>query len=564
MILIEEKECLKLPGLTSLFISFSKVSPQIFHEILTVLKSRELYNFDKKTNKWELPITDLAFLLDNLTILDDININILNSKDKEVGEIIKPSLNYKTKPKDHQIEGIEYGLNHKNFLLLDEPGLGKTYQIINLARELKERNGIKHCVIICGFSGLKTNWEEEIKKHSDLDFFTIGRRVNRKGKRVDEGIPYRVEQLKQPINEFFIITTISSFRSDAFLNAFNKLKDIDMLVIDEIHKIKSKTTQQGRNLLKTKSNYKVGLTGTLIINNPLDTYVPLTWLDINKSNLTNFKAYFCLFDSFIRGEVTGYKNIPILKEMLDNNSIRRTKDIIKDLPPKTVINEYVDMNDDQSKLYEDVKNGIKEDITNITLNTDSLFSSIIRLRQVTSSPNIFNDKGIISSKIERAIDLGSQIVDNGNKIVIFTTFVETAETISKLFNELNYPNYLVTGKVDSEYFDKAKYNFQNKDEAKIFIGTYGKCSTGITLNAATYMICIDECWTDAENQQAQDRIHRVDNTSPVIIYNLICKDTIDEKVHQLSQTKKLISDYMIDGKVNPNMVKELQNIILEL
>lgn len=99
-------------------------------------------------------------------------------KDKKEKVIEEPKLSkYKTKPFKYQEEGIKYGLTHKNWLLLDEMGLGKSLQAIYIAQELHKRNKLEHCLIICGVSSLKENWRKEIEKHSDLDCTILGQKV---------------------------------------------------------------------------------------------------------------------------------------------------------------------------------------------------------------------------------------------------------------------------------------------------------------------------------------------------------------------------------------------------
>jgi hypothetical protein len=231
MITIREDSCKKLPGITSLFISFS-----FNQEIINLLKNCDAYIFDKKTLEWEVPINSLSYVLDNLVYYDDITLNLLKDKETETN-VIKPSLSYKLKPFDYQMEGITYGLNKDRWLLLDAPGLGKTAQIIHIAEELKASRGLKHCLIICGVASLKTNWKSEIEKHSNLSCKILGERVTRTGSKVIDSVEKRAEQLKNNIDEFFIITNIETFRSDGVLEAFKTgANEIDMIVVDEIHK----------------------------------------------------------------------------------------------------------------------------------------------------------------------------------------------------------------------------------------------------------------------------------------------------------------------------------------
>ena len=101
----------------------------------------------------------------------------------------------------HQEEAVDFGLNKADkWLLLDAPGLGKTLSLIRLAEELKKRDNIEHCLIICGINTLKANWKREIKKFSKLDAMILGERTTKTGKQVIEGVQYRINQLKQKID----------------------------------------------------------------------------------------------------------------------------------------------------------------------------------------------------------------------------------------------------------------------------------------------------------------------------------------------------------------------------
>ena len=132
-----------------------------------------------------------------------------------------------------------------------------------------------------------------------------------------------------------------------------------------VHNCKNPNSQQGHNLLKLDAEHKIALTGTLIVNNPLDAYAALKWTEIEHSTLTNFKSQYCQFGGFGGYQIVGYKNIDLLKHMIENRSLRRTKKEIKDLPPKTIIPEILEMDDSHLKFYESVKEGVKEECDKI-------------------------------------------------------------------------------------------------------------------------------------------------------------------------------------------------------
>lgn len=577
MIIIKENKPNKMTGLTSLFLSFD-YNKNIIEEI----KKEPVYNYNTATKEWEFPLTSLSNLLDNLTYLDDINL-ILKS-DKNDLKSLKPILDYKTKCFQHQLEGIEYGLNHPKWLLLDAPGLGKTKTIINLAEELKAQKGIKHCLVVCGVASLRTNWKKEIKIHSNLDCRIIGERIGtRKGKiTYDASIEERVKEIEKGIDEFFIVTNIESLRDKKVkvgeytrgpkkgqpkekiicpvLEALKKL-DIEMIVIDEAHAVKDVNSQQAKNFIKLDSEYKIAATGTLLLNNPLEAYIPLYWTGNEYSSFYNFQSQYCIFGGFGGNQIVGYKNLNMLKEEIDNCSLRRTKDLL-DLPTKTVINEYVELNDSHMDFYNDVVNGVKEECDKIELKTNNVLALTTRLRQASILPSILTSNNIKSSKIERCVDLIYQLVSQKEKVVIMSTFKEPIIELSKQISDLK--PLICIGDTKSSDIENNKELFQEDNEHMIMLCTWEKMGTGHTLNRASYMIFLDTPWTFGVFDQACDRIHRIGSKKPVFIYNLIGLNTIDEKVAELLEKKKAISDYLVDGKADEDALEILKRYIQDL
>ena len=399
--------------------------------------------------------------------------------------------------------------------------------------------------------------------HSDETFRVIGENVNSKGTITYSTISERAREIREGVKEFFIITNIESLRSKEVVDAINSRDDIGMIAVDEIHKIANKQSQQADGLLKLKAEYKIGATGTLITNSPLSSYTALKWLDIDKSNLTNFKREYCVFGGFGGHEIIGYKNLDILKNEIDEYSLRRTKEeVLKDLPKKTVIDEYITLDDTHRTFYNKIKNAIKDEALKVDLNKNNILSLTTRLRQATVCPSILTEENSKSSKLERAVDLVNQIVDQGNKVVIFSTYKEPVYQLEEMLKE--YRCLIGTGDMKDEDVSKNIDLFQTDDKYKIFIGTTSKCGTGITLNAASYMIMLDTPFTAAATAQAEDRIYRIGTVKPVFIYHLICENTIDERVAKIIAKKEAFSDYLVDDSVNEASLKILKNYILDL
>ena len=556
MILIEEKHTQKVPGETSLFVSFD-YKP----EYIEIVKKFSGSFYHKKDKIWEVPSIYLSHLLDEFCIHDEISLKLLKDNPKKL-QVVQLH-EHKYRPFDYQEEGIKYGLTHQKWLLLDQMGLGKSLQIIYIAEELKLRGEIDHCLIICGVNSLKENWRKEINKFTNLSCTILGERVTRTGKHVTGTIRDRLEMLKNPIEEFFVITNIETLRNKEVVNTILKGPNkFDMIAVDEIHHCKNPSADQSAGLLKlTKSKYQIGATGTVILNSPLDAYVPLKWIGLEKSSYTNYKYFYCTFGGPFHNIICGFKNLETLRTMLERHSLRRTKDILN-LPPKVIINEYVEMDATQAQFYDNIKKGVKEQADKVELKTSSLLALTARLRQATACPSILTTENISSAKMDRACDLVAQIVSGGDKVVIFSTFKETVRVLAERLKEYN--PLIGTGDEKDSIISENVDKFQNSPENSVFIGTWQRVGTGLTLTAASYVIFIDVPYTNADYEQAQDRCYRIGTTKSVTIYHLITFGTIDERVLEIVETKEAIGDYLEDGQISRQSLNKLKKYIEEL
>lgn len=554
MITLEERDTKKIPGITSFFIKFN-YNPNIVNELKTLYC--KIYN--EKTCEWEIPINLLSEVIDRLSKYDDLSISFKKENiERSLDTIELPKL--KEKPFPHQIEGIKYGLCHNNWLLLDAMGLGKSYQAIEIADAIKAKHKIKHCLIICGVNSLKGNWKNEVKKFSNYDALILGERLNKKGRLVIGSIKDRVAQLKAGIDQYYIITNIETIRDNDVLKYIKKLNP-EMIIFDEMHKCKDSQSQQGSHLLRmNKAKYKLGMSGTLLLNDPLDLYVPLKWIGAEKSNLTTFKSNYCICNNDFHNIIIGYRNLNMLKYQLSKYSLRRTKDILG-LPPRTIIPEYLDMNNDQNDFYRNIEKGIVDEVDKVKISTTSLLAMVSRLRQATVNPQILTSENISSIKLDRAVELANEIVANGDKVVIFSTFKEPCYELGQRLKEFKP---LVSTGDESNDVDEKRELFQNNKDVKILIATWSKWGTGQTLTAARYMIFLDTPWTWAIFDQSCDRIHRIGTQQAVFIYNLIVKDSIDEKVWELVNTKKALGDYLIDDHLSNDQFDQLKKYIEDL
>ena len=142
--------------------------------------------------------------------------------------------------------------------------------------------------------------------------------------------------------------------------------------------------------------------------------------------------------------------------------------------------------------------------------------------------------------------LTESIIPEGSKAILFTSYEEIASCYREAFKEYN-PAYIV-GKVSVENRQKEVNRFQNDPECKIAIGTIGAMGTGLTMTAASYVFFIDKDWAQTNNEQAEDRAHRIGTTDSVTVISMVAKDTIDERIEKILDRKADMFENIVDGK----------------
>jgi len=537
----------KCNGDWSMFVTFP-----YNQKIVDVIRTCTNRAWDKNKKEWELPVKFFKTFVDSLPEFE-FDIHGAWEAFAEKKEVKMPTnFKFKTLPFKHQVEGFNYGLNNDRWLLGDEQGLGKTKQVIDIAVAKKQLKGYKHCLIICGVNGLKWNWVNEIHTHSNEDAWILGQRT-RNHKTVIGSTADKIDDLNalRSISSYFLITNVESMRNEQIVSKIAKYaKDgtIGIVAIDEIHKCKNPSSQQGKGILKIQPECRIAMTGTPLMNNPFDLYIILKWLGYEKHAFYAFKQHYGVFGGYGGYECVGYRYLDELQAQLNEIMLRRLKNEVLDLPEKTYITEYVEMTPKQEQIYKEVTAAIKMNIDQIKMQNNPL-AELIRMRQATGYTGILSSTIKESAKLDRMEELVEEAVQNGKKVVIFSNWTQMTLPI---YNRLavKYHGTYITGEVDSDQRQANVKKFQEDDNCKFIVGTIGAMGTGLTLTAGTVEIFMDEPWNRANKEQAEDRCHRVGTKENVTIYTLICKGTIDERINELVEKKGAMADALVDGKIN--------------
>lgn len=583
-------------------------------DVLEMVRNIPGRRWEADRKLWTIPSEKLGFFLNaientsyasQMKIVSDeqINVNASYNVSAQIPDVDISQVNYyvkeNCKPFQHQLDTLKFDIHrhsqgiHSGFLLCDSMGTGKSCTVINIGTYAHEHRKAKHCLVICCVNTAKYTWEDEIEATTKGKYkgYILGSRIRRDGtvNKVGSG-KQKLEDLEcgkmygpkgtEPL-PYFLIVNIEAFRTKAkreycfskkILDMINA-GEINVIAIDEIHRNMSMSSIQGKQLFNIKKKITtevewIPMTGTPIVNSPTDLFLPLKLIDAHSfKDYYSWCQYFCVFGGFGGHEIIGYRNIPKLQSMLKLHMLRRLKENILDLPPKIEIIEYVENTAIQQKLYDSIKDELRSQKDEIIQSLNPV-TRFMRLRQVTGCPEVLSDAFIVdrnyltkNSKAARAFQLVQDIVSSGEKVLIFSNWLEPLRTLYRFLSP-KHKVCVYTGTMEQSVRENHKEAFITQDDCKILLGTIGALGVSANLSICNNIIFLDEPWTEATKSQAEDRCYRADSTKPVNIITLLTRDTIDEKVHKIVYRKGATSDYILDNKLNLKHCPELFDILL--
>ncbi len=455
----------------------------------------------------------------------------------------------------YQKEGVKHLMRGKK-LLADGVGLGKSVQALTYAESKPNRR----VLIVCP-SPLKFQWKQEIKKFFNIDSTilegTPKKRLKAFNSYKDSKTKYLIVNYEQLIGKEDKKTKIVTLK-----NKYLELIKFDLIIFDEVHKIKNYKSGIHKGAKKIKTLDKIGLTATPLINNPMELFTLINFLKPWFFNYKFFTNTFCsmndVYTSFGRKRVIdGYKNLDKLNHYLKPIMIRRLKDeVFADLPKRSYKTYMVDLLPEQKRLHNIYFGNAKDSFDSGCNKYDYLaFLQLARgvcdsteLLYLSESKKALPIKKIESGKLEVLKKIDEDIPD---KIIIFTLFSKMAKIIYK---ELGKDRcVLVTGE-DKNKHDSVQ-EFKNNPKKK-YLCTSDCINYGFNIEEAHILIHFDKPWTQAMVEQREGRIDRLTQKNKMLIIDLITKDSIEEKVEKIIAKKKNMIDKIIDGNVNTQISQD--------
>ena len=449
---------------------------------------------------------------------------------------------FKTKPYAHQITALEKSWNKKVFAYFMEMGTGKTKVAIDNMAMLYDNGKINGALIIAP-KGVYKNWySQEIPYHlaTHIKPKTVlwQALINQKQQKL-------LDTLFEPGLDFHILVMNVEACSTKkgvdfaarFLNSHNTF-----MVIDESTTIKNPGAKRTKNIvaLGKYAKYRRIMTGSPVTKSPLDLYKQCEFLDeylLDHSSYYTFRTRYAVmrkanFNGRSVEIVVGYKNLGELSDKLKPFSYRVLKDDCLDLPKKTFMKRVITLSAEQEKVYKQMKQMALAQLNGKLLTTANALSQLMRLHQITCGHFKANDGSTQVLKNNRLNELSELLEEVEGKAIIWAHYQYDVQTIldaiKKEYGEEAVVDYY--GKTPNEERQDNIQKFQSDPRCRFLVGTPSTGGYGLTLTAASTMIYYSNGYDLEKRQQSEARIDRIGQEKPMTYIDIICEDTVDERI----------------------------------
>jgi SNF2 family DNA or RNA helicase len=505
--------------------AYISISPEELKALFArAKKTPKLSRFDLLRGKFEGSVLlddALEHFFENLFVLQNI--------------AISPHLNATLRP--YQIRGVQWCVSNLlsgfGIILADDMGLGKTIQTIATLLYLYENGEVKGQTLIVVPTSLLPNWENELSKFApslSVEFYYgIGRILG---------------------NANIILTTYDIFRRDE--KHFSS-KKIEVLVIDEAQRIKNPTTQAAMALKAFKSKFRIALSGTPVENSLTELWSIFDFtLSGYLKDLNSFVTRYVRPIEMDQDHVIAEK----LKAITAPFMLRRLKtdkSIIDDLPEKIVLDEYATLVPDQAALYQSV---VEKAMYQLEHHTEAknrsglIFKLITQLKQICNHPRNYDktspQDSSLSGKSELLLTLLEPILARGEKVLIFTQYVEMLTILANIIETKFLIEPLTfEGSMSAKAREEVVHAFQNDSHKSILILSLKAGGVGLNLTQAANVIHYDLWFNPAVENQATDRAFRIGQKNNVFVYRFITKNSFEEKIDAMIKAKTAMGEMSV-------------------
>lgn len=515
------------------------------NDILRLLERMDLTNVDINSGRKILPKFHLLYLEARDDVAKDESVKEYMDGIRNLDAVIPENLQTVLRP--YQLEGVRWFTQLSQMgmggILADDMGLGKTLQVIAYIHGIKPEKP----VLIVAPSTLVYNWQREIEKFTPDATSVI----------ISGAKETRAELIKEIDSYEFVITSYPLLRRDA---ALYKNTEFSYCFIDEAQYIKNPKTMNAVSVKKIRAAHKFALTGTPIENSLMELWSIFDF--VMPGYLKSAREFRDRFEiPAVRGGDSDVSEM--LRGIIRPFVMRRMKkDVLSELPQKIETTMLADLNKTQKAMYMSFLDEIKDQARGIISGNGNrivLLTLLLRLRQICCHPSLFDgskpDSGE-SGKLELLEELIRSGIGSGHRILIFSQFRSMLDIIAEVLEEDHIEFYYINGSTPAQERAEMAEEFNN-GERSIFLVSLKAGGTGLNLIGADMVIHYDPWWNPAVTDQATDRAYRIGQTRSVQVIKLASRGTIEEKILQLQEKKRLLADDII--RVNTDTLASLSD-----
>lgn len=456
--------------------------------------------------------------------------------------------------RDYQVDGYkwlrrlsEWGVGG---ILADDMGLGKTLQTLAVLLDRAEEGP----TLVIAPTSVGFNWLRETQRFAPSLRPLLYRESDRK------------EMLSDLKNGDIVISSYALALRDG--SELAKIK-WGTLVMDEAQAIKNGRSKTNQSIGELNAKWSIALTGT-----PMENHLGELWSLFNVVSPGVFGGWESFRNRF--ANPIEKHNDPVARENLAHRIqpfiLRRTKEnVLKELPSRTEVVQYVDLSPEERVQYEAVRRSAIGEIQNLAVLPDikdqrfKILALLTRLRQFACHPGIVNKNWERSSaKLDQLCSILENLKDEGHRALVFSQFTEHLALIRNALTQRGISFQYLDGSTPATERQKRVDAFQNGNDVAFLISLKAG-GTGLNLTAADYVIHMDPWWNPAVEDQATDRAHRMGQQKPVMVYRIVARGTIEEEILALHETKRDLVDGILDGTdaAGKLSTKDLMNIIIK-
>ena len=471
---------------------------------------------------------------------------IVNGLDKEqLEEEIKVPENLNNVLRYYQKTGYRWlktlDKYHFGGILADDMGLGKTIQMLSVIVDYAKSENRKASIVVSP-SSLTLNWQNEANKFANELKTIVIRGTLSERKRLIEEID----------NYDLVITSYDLLKRDIEIYK-EKNYEFKYIIADEAQYLKNSSTKNAKAIKQIKAKTRYALTGTPIENSLAELWSIFDF--IMPGYLFSYRKFKNMYETPIVKE-EDEQTMAKLKMLIEPFILRRNKkEVLTELPEKTVTVLNNEMNEEQKNLYISYLYRAKQEIAE-KIELDGyensqmqILAALTRLRQICCHPSLFiNDYNAGSSKLEQCVEIIEEAINGGHKILLFSGYTSMFEIIEKELKRRNIKYFKLTGSTKVDERMRMVDEFNENSNVKLFLISLKAGGTGLNLTGADMVIHYDPWWNISTENQATDRAYRIGQKNNVQVYKLITKNSIEEKIYELQEKKAKLANSMLDTK----------------